>query len=61
MELDGAGAARRMMTRLDELAAFTDEPGKLTRPPKNFVARIRSSWESFCSGKISTRWSSQAW
>ncbi len=31
MDLDTAGAARRLMTRLDEFAAFTDEPGKLTR------------------------------
>jgi allantoate deiminase len=31
MDLDGAGAARRLMARLDEFAAFTDEPGKLTR------------------------------
>ena len=31
MTLDSAGAARRLMARLDEFAAFTDEPGKLTR------------------------------
>src|SRR5947209_19821089 len=31
MDLDAAGAARRMMARLDEFAAFTDEPGNLTR------------------------------
>jgi allantoate deiminase len=31
MLLDDAGAARRLMARLDALAAFTDEPGKLTR------------------------------
>ena len=31
MDLDTAGAARRLMTHLDEFAAFTDEPGKLTR------------------------------
>lgn len=31
MDLDTAGAARRLMARLDEFAAFTDEPGKLTR------------------------------
>ncbi len=31
MELNAAGAARRMMARLDDFCAFTDEPGKLTR------------------------------
>jgi len=31
MDFDVAAAARRMMARLDELAAFTDEPGRLTR------------------------------
>jgi allantoate deiminase len=31
MPLDDAAAARRLMARLDALAAFTDEPGKLTR------------------------------
>src|SRR6185437_759387 len=31
MDLDSAGAARRLMARLDAFAAFTDEPGKLTR------------------------------
>jgi allantoate deiminase len=31
MDFDSAGAARRLMTRLDEFCAFTDEPGKLTR------------------------------
>ena len=31
MLLDDAGAARRLMARLDALATFTDEPGKLTR------------------------------
>jgi len=31
MDLDTASAARRLMARLDEFAAFTDEPGKLTR------------------------------
>ena len=31
MQLDTAGAARRLMARLDEFAGFTDEPGKLTR------------------------------
>jgi allantoate deiminase len=31
MDLDAAGAARRMMARLDEFAAFTDEPGQLSR------------------------------
>ena len=31
MDLDTAGAASRLMTRLDDFSAFTDEPGKLTR------------------------------
>ena len=31
MEFDAAGAARRMMSRLDAFADFTDEPGRLTR------------------------------
>ena len=31
MDFDTAGAARRMMARLDDFCAFTDEPGKLTR------------------------------
>jgi allantoate deiminase len=31
MLLDDASGARRLMARLDALAAFTDEPGKLTR------------------------------
>jgi allantoate deiminase len=31
MDLDTAGATSRLMTRLDAFAAFTDEPGKLTR------------------------------
>jgi allantoate deiminase len=31
MDFDTAGAARRLMTRLDDFCAFTDEPGKLTR------------------------------
>lgn len=31
MTLDTAGAARRLMRRLDEFADLTDEPGKLTR------------------------------
>ena len=31
MTLDNAGAARRLMARLDEFAEFTDEPGRLTR------------------------------
>src|SRR5437764_16692 len=31
MEFDNAGAARRLMARLDEFCAFTEEPGKLTR------------------------------
>lgn len=31
MNLDTAGAASRLMARLDEFAGFTDEPGKLTR------------------------------
>jgi allantoate deiminase len=31
MNLDNAGAARRLMARLDEFAQFTDEPGRLTR------------------------------
>ena len=31
MDLDAAGAARRMMQRLDEFAAFTDVPGQLSR------------------------------
>ncbi len=31
MDFDAAGAARRLMARLDAFTAFTDEPGKLTR------------------------------
>jgi allantoate deiminase len=31
MEFDVAGASRRMMQRLDDFCAFTDEPDKLTR------------------------------
>ena len=31
MTLQNAGAARRLMARLDEFAQFTDEPGRLTR------------------------------
>jgi allantoate deiminase len=31
MTLDTAGAARRLMERLDEFAGFTDEPGRITR------------------------------
>ena len=31
MGFDAAGAGRRLMTRLDDFCAFTDEPGKLTR------------------------------
>jgi allantoate deiminase len=31
MTNDASGAARRLMARLDELAGFTDEPGRLTR------------------------------
>ena len=31
MQMDISRAARRLMARLDEFAAFTDEPGKLTR------------------------------
>lgn len=31
MDFDTPGAARRMMTRLDDFCAFSDEPGKLTR------------------------------
>ena len=31
MTLDNAGAARRLMARLDAFAEFTDEPGRLTR------------------------------
>src|SRR3954463_14332595 len=31
MDFDSAGAARRLMTRLDDFCAYSDEPGRLTR------------------------------